>query len=576
MIARDFPDPMNPGEPRWQGAGLVCERGNVGELRDQPGSVPVMLGRYEILGKLGTGGMATVYLARNAGDHGFQRMCAVKVLHPHLSEDIGFIQMLLDEAKIAARLHHPNVVPIVDLGQHDSVLYVAMECVEGCSLSALLKKSPNHRPPHLLVSIVLDALAGLDSAHTLTDDDGNPLSLVHRDVSPQNVLIGVDGAARITDFGIARASSRITTTRPGQLKGKIAYKSPEQIRSAPVDRRADIFSAGAMLWSALTGRKLFVADNDAATMSNILHLDIPNPSEIGLEPPPALDAVCLRALERDPDKRFQSAREMEDALRAAADACGANGTRREVGEWIASSFRDELAARRKAVRDTGARTTAERRAVFSSRNTVELPSFTPSGQSLDPFSFEGRARSNGDQSTAVGDTQPAEAPIVTVVRPGRAKLIAVWVAPAVVVIAIALWLGLRRSGEPPTIGGPSVAAPSVAAPSAPPPSVAAPSAAAPTVAAPSAPAPVAPGPSQAEAPPVVAAPSPVAAAPAHPQPSFANRPAAIRRPAAPSSTRPTRPAPTAIAPTVAAPTSPAPPQPAKPTRWDSDSPVPPQ
>jgi len=312
---------------------------------------PRMLGRYEIIGNLGHGGMATVYLARTAGEAGFHRLFAIKALHPHLAADRGFVAMLLDEARIAARLHHPNVVPIVDLGSQDGVHYVAMEYVEGCAMSALLYKSRNERSPKLLVPIILDALAGLHAAHTLVDDDGRPLLLVHRDVSPQNVLVGIDGVGRITDFGVARAESRINTTRPGQLKGKLSYLSPEQIKGGTLDHRSDIFSAGAMLWSALTGLRLFRdASSDAATMANILTMEVPPPSTVGFKPPPELDAICLRALERDPDKRFASAQEMEEALREAATKGGFLGSRREVAEWVSASFKEELGARRNAVR----------------------------------------------------------------------------------------------------------------------------------------------------------------------------------------------------------------------------------
>jgi eukaryotic-like serine/threonine-protein kinase len=160
----------------------------------------------------------------------------------------------------------------------------------------------------MLVPIVLDVLSGLHAAHSLRDDDGNVMNLVHRDVSPQNVMVGVDGTARITDFGIARAESRIMSTRPGQLKGKLSFMSPEQIRTAEaVDRRSDVFSAGAMIWSSLTARKLFLAESDAATLSNILSMPIPPPSTIGSKPPEALDAVILQALEQNIEKRYQSA-----------------------------------------------------------------------------------------------------------------------------------------------------------------------------------------------------------------------------------------------------------------------------
>ncbi|HTR55739.1 MAG TPA: serine/threonine-protein kinase [Kofleriaceae bacterium] len=525
---------------------------------------PVALGRYEILGKLGTGGMATVYLARNAGELGFQRLCAVKVLHPHLAEEPGFIQMLLDEAKIAARIHHPNVVPIVDLGTHDDILYVAMEYVEGCSLSALIKKRPDERPPNLLVPIMLDALAGLDAAHSLTDDDGTSVGVVHRDVSPQNVLIGIDGTARLTDFGIARASSRVTSTRPGQLKGKIAYMSPEQVRSSDVDQRSDLFSAGAMLWSLLTGRKLFAGENDAATMNNIVNLEIPLPSTMGFMPPAAFDAVCMRALERDPAKRFATAREMEEALRAAAASVNALAPRREVGEWIVRSFREELAERRKAIRAAAANP-AERAVLRTSTRTTsaEFPSFTPSTSNVDaaaklaPMAVV-RA---GAIDPGAGDTLPSSEPIITITHHGDPKRrLALWIAPPAVLLAIVGWFALRGTPPPPTAA-------------APPPTDHTPPPAKVATTPPPAPA-TAPAPTPAPAP-AVATPTPAPPPPPHhdvaPVRPIVHHPAVVVRhaPLAVKATPP--PATTPPAP----PPSPPPPT-TKPQRWDPDSPAPPQ
>jgi len=322
-------------------------------LRELPKYIPRTLGRYEVVGGLGQGGMATVYLGRSAGEGGFHRLVAIKALHPHLSEDQAFVAMLLDEARIAARLHHPNVVPIVDLGAQDGLHFVVMEYVEGCSMFALLAKHRDKRPPRLIVPIVLDALAGLHAAHELTDDDGHSMNLVHRDVSPQNVLVGVEGIGRITDFGVARAEARINSTRPGQatIKGKVGYLSPEQLRGGKIDRRSDVFAAGVMLWSALTGKRLFYdPTSEAASMTKTLLMDIPKPSTVGLRPPSVFDDVCMRALERDPEKRFATALEMEDALRQAATSAGLLGTRQEIAAWVAESFGSELAARREAVR----------------------------------------------------------------------------------------------------------------------------------------------------------------------------------------------------------------------------------
>ncbi len=174
-------------------------------------ALPETLGRYELIGVLGREAWPTCTWAATRAKAGFQRLFAIKVLHPHLAHEEAFVEMLLDEARIAARLHHPNVVPIVDLGTQDGIYYVVMEYVEGCALSVLLKKNRDRRPPRLLIPIILDALSGLHAAHTLTDDDGASMRpLVHRDVSPQNILVGVDGMARLTDFGIAKASRAST------------------------------------------------------------------------------------------------------------------------------------------------------------------------------------------------------------------------------------------------------------------------------------------------------------------------------------------------------------------------------
>ena len=300
---------------------------------------------------LGRGGMANVYLGRHTGEAGFQRLYAIKVLHPHLADEEAFITMLFEEARLAAHLHHPNVVPVVDLGSQDGIHYVVMEYVEGCALSVLLRKNRLSRPPPLLIPIILDALNGLHAAHKLTDSDGSPMHLVHRNVSPQNILVGTDGTARITDFGIAKAKSRITSTRPGEIKGKILYMSPEQIRDGGnVDSRADVFSIGVLLWNSLTGQQLFQAPTEMEAFSNILKKKVERPSTVGLKPPPVLDAICLRALERNRDRRPRSAAEMEDALRAVSSTNGLLGSKGEVAEWVLSVAGPDLVGRALAVR----------------------------------------------------------------------------------------------------------------------------------------------------------------------------------------------------------------------------------
>ena len=323
----------------------------------QPSLPPMDLGRYKTIGALGHGGMATVYLADSGGEAGFSRLVAVKVLHPHLAEQEDVVSMLLDEARLAARIHHPHVVPVLDLQLSGGQPYIVMDYVEGCSLSALLKRERAAVPLRVIVTVVLDVLNGLHAAHTLTESDGTPLNIIHRDVTPQNILIGVDGMARLTDFGIALAKSSLHHTRSGEIKGKVAFMAPEQIRLGPLDHRTDIFSVGCLLWLALTGESLFHGATDHETASNVLDKAIPAPSSRNRAIPRELDAICMRALARKPESRWQSAVEMEEALRAAALSGDLIASRREIGDWVERSHQQELHERRCAVRDATANRT---------------------------------------------------------------------------------------------------------------------------------------------------------------------------------------------------------------------------
>ena len=198
------------------------------------------IGQYELIGEIGRGGMGTVYLAGRNGHAGFRRLSALKLMHQHLAEDSDFLTMFLDEARIAARIHHANVVSILDLDMSSRGYFVVMDYVEGCSLAQLMSRSSSHRTPRVLARIVIDFLLGLHAAHSLRDERDRPLELVHRDVSPANVLVGVDGVARITDFGVAKARARIASTQPGVHKGTLSYASPEQLRSTRlVDARTE-------------------------------------------------------------------------------------------------------------------------------------------------------------------------------------------------------------------------------------------------------------------------------------------------------------------------------------------------
>jgi eukaryotic-like serine/threonine-protein kinase len=310
-------------------------------------SAPALVGRYEVLLRIARGGMGTVYLARITGEGGFRRLFALKVIRDHLSQNDEYVRMLLQEARIASRLHHPNVVGIVDIGTLANQHYLVMDYVEGCTFSELLKVHRRTRPAHLIVPIVLDALTGLHAAHTLVDDDGVPLTLVHCDFSPQNMLLGTNGICRITDFGIARATTA-WNERSSITRGKPAYVSPEQVIGRPLDRRSDVFSAGVVLWNALTGEQLFDGDSPERTLNAVLNKPIAPPSTVGLRPPSCFDRVCLRALQRDPDRRYQSAEEMLIELRRIAIAEDYLAPSSEVAQWVIDTFGRQLELRRQA------------------------------------------------------------------------------------------------------------------------------------------------------------------------------------------------------------------------------------
>ncbi|MBL8602796.1 MAG: serine/threonine protein kinase [Myxococcales bacterium] len=312
------------------------------------------LDRYELIAPLARGGMGSVHLARLSGVGGFQRLFAIKRMHPHLADEVEFVSMLLDEARIAARLHHPNAVPIVDVCQSPEGPYLVMDYIDGVTLSKVLTGTPEaawHERVSVALRVLCDALAGLHAAHSLTDDEGQAMGLVHRDVSPQNILIGTDGVGRITDFGIALAASRIAASRPGMIKGKPSYMSPEQVGAGVVDRRVDVFAVGIIAWEALTHARLFHADTEMGALMQVISAPIEAPSARVPMVPQALDAVCLRALERDLAARFDSARSLGEALEKAAADAGMLATAHGVADFLKKHFAAELATRRAVIRD---------------------------------------------------------------------------------------------------------------------------------------------------------------------------------------------------------------------------------
>lgn len=311
------------------------------------------IGRFEVIAEIGTGGMASVYVARSTGSGGFRRLVAIKVMHGHLSSDESFVDMFLDEARVAATIHHPNVVPIIDVGFEDGLVFLIMDYIEGDSFSNVEKVAISLRrriPLGITLRVVLDALAGLHAAHELCGLDGQHLKIIHRDVSPQNIVVGVDGVSRIVDFGIAKAESRVTTTKVGMIKGKLNFMAPEQLRSAALDRRVDVFSMGVTLWEAVTLRRLYAGENDFDTARRILTGEYPPLLEFDPRLPPVLDEICRKALNPDPDQRFLSADAFADAIETHLAGSVASG--RDVAAFISGVASQKLERERRAMRDT--------------------------------------------------------------------------------------------------------------------------------------------------------------------------------------------------------------------------------
>ena len=288
----------------------------------------VTLGRYQLLSRLAVGGMAEVYLARQGEISGFKTLVVVKKVLPHLAVKPDFINMFLDEARIASMLDHPNVVRITEVGRAGDEYFLAMELVQGKALASMLQhgeKTKTPLPHNLAALIVAYAAAGLHHAHQLTDAAGNLLGLVHRDISPQNIMVSFEGSVKVIDFGIARALGRLGDTNSGSLKGKLGYMAPEQARGEAVDRRADIFSLGVVLWECVAARRLFLRENELATLRSVVYEPIPSPSKYN-KVDATLEAIIMCALDRNPDERFQTAEEMRVALEKWTFAVGGTST----------------------------------------------------------------------------------------------------------------------------------------------------------------------------------------------------------------------------------------------------------
>ncbi len=323
---------------------LTQQAGEIG-----PGHV---LGRYELLLPIAAGGMAMVWAARLKGSRGFQKIVAVKTMLPKLSEDEQFEQMFLDEASLASQIRHPHVVEILDLGEQHGILFLVMEWIDGVPLNQLMKaaRPKGGVPIPVAVRIAIQACSGLQAAHELKDGDGKLVGLVHRDVSPQNILVTYDGVSKVVDFGVAKATALGGgATVAGQIKGKVAYMAPEQVRGGAIDRRVDLFAMGIVLYALTTGKHPFRRESEAATMYNICAPQpVMPPRKVIPDYPFELEQVVIKALSKEPDKRYQTANELLKALDQLPQSMRAS-TDEDVGKFVMSLFGDKRAERHLAM-----------------------------------------------------------------------------------------------------------------------------------------------------------------------------------------------------------------------------------
>jgi serine/threonine-protein kinase len=311
---------------------------------------PRVVGRYLVAAEIAAGGMASVHFGRMLGPAGFARTVAIKRLHRHLVAIPELMAMFIDEARLASRIAHPNVVSTLDIVDDAGEMLLVMDYVHGASLSSLVERAlasgegPHAIPVEVAVAIIAGALEGLHAAHEARSEQGQLLGVVHRDVSPQNILVGADGVPRVVDFGIAKAVGRLQNTRDGEVKGKVAYMAPEQIRSEKVDRRADVYAASVVLWELLAGQRLFLRDHPMATMNAVFDAPVPRLSDVRAEVTPELADVVAWGLSRVQETRYPTARAMAIALEAAIQPA----TAREVSEWVQTEAAELLAERARA------------------------------------------------------------------------------------------------------------------------------------------------------------------------------------------------------------------------------------
>jgi serine/threonine-protein kinase len=424
--------------------------------------------RYALFSEIACGGMAMVYLAQLVGEHGFRRTVAVKRMHPQYARDPEFRAMFLDEAKLVARLQHPNVVATLDIVTKATEVLIVMEYVDGVPVSTLARNG-GPIPPRIAVALIYDTLSGLHAAHELTKADGSSLEVIHRDVSPQNILVGRDGTARIIDFGVARAADRASTTEEGAIKGKLAYMASEQLAGEDLDRRVDVYAAGVVLWEMLTGMRLFAHKTESALVAEVFKGAERRPSELRTGDPEVarLDPLVMRALALNATDRYPTALAMAEALANAVSPA----SRHEVAAWVAKAAKEALSentARLRAVERGEKAPTPEMPAVEAALTVVSGRG--ASGRALENPITETSAKKIPDDPTTTAGQSVSRMVAAKPVRPAHGLFIGIGVGVVALVAGI---VGFLRFGHAPAhenvaaVGPPVVDAGTVA-PAAPP------------------------------------------------------------------------------------------------------------
>ena len=466
----------------------------VGAVRDPRSGVEAQIegtpttafGKYQLFASLGRGGMADVFLSVARGQMGFNKLAVIKRLRQALAEEASFRNMFLDEARLAARLSHPNIVHTYEVGEQNGVYFIAMEYLEGQSLNKVLKEALRRKEgiePEISARVIADALGGLAYAHALADYDGRPLGIIHRDVSPHNIFVTYDGHTKVVDFGIAKAALSSTETEVGVLKGKVAYMSPEQAMGGRIDQRADLFAMGIVLWEMLARQRLMTGESAANTLHKLMNEPIPRVSAAMPGIDPELEAIVGKALEKDPQYRWQSALEMRDALEAWLRSNPRPARQEEVGRkmlHLFASVREEVQrqVQRHMAGITAATTTQELQALnVESLQRMEQSGANVSGQLLrlgngsgsgsgvvpnygmgshpsQASQLSGGYPAMGTQGSAVGGPMPP-APVPT--RGNSTLLIVIAVGFFLLAGLLIIVVGLRDRRKPDPIVDPTVA-----------------------------------------------------------------------------------------------------------------------